>query len=65
MANPIEDVLNLESATAEELGRLIASQPQTVEESPTTIQGPRRARPEDRELHAHSFELDAGPRQPK
>jgi hypothetical protein len=64
MANPIEEVLNLESATAEELGRLFASQPQTVEESPTLIQGPRRAKPENRELHAHSFDAE-GLRQPK
>lgn len=65
MTNPIEDVLNLESATAEELGRLIASQPEVAIESPTSIQGTRRAKAEDRELHSHRFELPDGPRQPK
>ncbi len=65
MTNPIEDVLNLESATAEELGRLIASQPQTVEESPKFTQGTRRAKPEERELHSHSFELPSDEQHPK
>jgi hypothetical protein len=65
MSNPIEDSVNLESATAEELGRLLSSQADAGEQAPNLSKGSQRAKAETRELHAHSFDLPEGPRHPK
>lgn len=65
MSNPIEDSVNLESATAEELGRLLTGQPDGGEQTPNLTQGPQRAKAENRELQSHRFDLPESPRHPK
>ncbi len=57
MADSSEDVLNLESATAEELGRLISSQPQDAEVAPNLARGTKRAQLQARELLSQDLDL--------
>ncbi len=66
MADSSEDVLNLESATAEELGRLISSQPQDAEVAPNIALGPKRAKLQARELLSQDLDLPSfGSTRPK